>query len=186
MPEVMSGQSRATCFAWHRRQMCLYLHFEKEHSPLFHRLQTSSGMLDGQLAAGVMRVAVVVGLEVGCGSAMAISQMSGSRLCHSRVGFVAAAWRKTWSYLYQACPFKRRASPVTIDIYVARLKARWGCAWTAMAMYVVKAAVQSRGEEIVYLCFFLSPSLSLASSVYLARSNWTSRSASGRRSASSM
>ena len=93
LPEVKSGQSRVTCLAWHSRQMCQNLHLEKEHSPLFQCLRTSTGKPDGvdQLAGGA-RLTDVVELGVGGGLAKAISHIYASRRCHSSEGFVAAVW----------------------------------------------------------------------------------------------
>ena len=64
----------------------------------------------------------------------AISQISGSRLCHWSSGLVAASCLNNWSYLVHDLPLPSLGRLLTMDVYPANSKARCGFRCTATAM----------------------------------------------------
>lgn len=88
------------------------LYLAKEHLPLFHRLQTSSGKPDiVEQKDAKPWIAVWAAVWDGVGSAMAMSQMSVSRLCHSKLGFSGCGLSKDLVITGPCLPFDPPGKP---------------------------------------------------------------------------
>lgn len=84
---VISGQSLAMCSAWHSMHTWQNMHLAKEHSPLFHHLQTSWGCTGDCWRSGRAGFCEGVGLnEVSqAGTEMRVSHQSSNGTCKGSV-----------------------------------------------------------------------------------------------------